>query len=215
MSGPMNLRSPHRTSRLVVEWECLELFFGLPEVRNLCPGVLDHDAEHVFTSGHCHSFAEAIRRLAPTSELVFALDVHGEGKVQGHVLVRFGGRYLDVRGWVDERLEAADANRAFEREWDQVIAIDRLGWLDYSSGWFVPRISDAVPFAEILLGRLQIPVSAAPACRGRGDQPNAMTCISAEGQRRPSPAFRRQPRCIPGAPKRYSARAAQHQGGNR
>jgi superfamily II DNA or RNA helicase len=191
-------------SRSVTEWECLELFFGLPEVRNLRPGVLDHDAEHVFTSGHCHSFAEAIRRLAPTAELVFAFDVHGEeddeGEVQGHVLVRFGGRYLDVRGWVYGRLEASDANRAFEREWDQVIAIDRLGWLDYSSGWFVPRISEAAPFAETLLRRLQIPIRAAPACRGRGDQPNAMTCISAEGQRRPSPAFRRQLRCIPGAP---------------
>jgi hypothetical protein len=142
------------------EWECFDIFFGFPEVRELRAGVLDHDAEHVFTSGHCHSFAEAIRRLASAAELVFAFDFHGEDETepQGHVLVRIGGRYLDASGWVDERLEAEDGNRAFEREWDRVLAIGPQGWLEHASGWLVPRFSDALPFAEALLVRLGVPL---------------------------------------------------------
>jgi hypothetical protein len=153
------------------EWECFDILFGFPEVRELRAGVLDHDAEHVFTSGHCHSFAEAIRGLTSAAELVFAFDFYGEGEeqeAQGHVLVRIAGRYLDASGWVDERLEAEDGNRAFEREWDRVRTIGPRGWLANSSGWLVPRVSDALPFAEALLVRLGIPIDSSPeVARGR------------------------------------------------
>ncbi len=152
------------------EWECFDIFFGFPEVRELQAGVLDDDAEHVFTSGHCHSFAEAIRRLTCAAELVFAFDFYGEDEekeAQGHVLVRIDGRYFDASGWVDERLEAADPNRAFEREWDRVIAIGPQGWFEHASGWLVPRVSDALPFAEALMRRLGIPIDRPEVARGR------------------------------------------------
>ena len=152
------------------EWECFGILFGFPEVRELRTGVLDRDAEHVFTSGHCHSFAEAIRCLT-TAELIFAFDLPTEGceerEVQGHVLVRIAGRYLDARGWVDERLEAEDPNRAFEAQWDRVLEIGPQGWLATSSGWLEPRIADALPFAAALLRRLEIPIdSRSGAARG-------------------------------------------------
>src|SRR6185295_20208178 len=92
------------------EWECFDIFFGFPEARELRAGVLDSDAEHVFTSGHCHSFAEAILRLT-AAQLIFAFDLPAEGsedEVQGHVFVRVDGRYLDACGWIDERLEGPD-----------------------------------------------------------------------------------------------------------
>jgi len=134
--------------------------------------MLDNDAEHVFTSGHCHSFAEAIRRLT-TAELVFAFDLSAEGceeGVQGHVLVRIARRYLDACGWVDERLEAEDPNRAFEAQWDQVLEIGPQGWLATSSGWLEPRVADALPFAAALLERLQIPIDARPGSAGCGEE---------------------------------------------
>lgn len=144
------------------EWECFDTL-GFLEARELGVGVLDRDAEHVFTNGHCHSFAEAIRRLTRAAELVFAFDFYGEaGEVQGHVLVRIAGRYLDACGWVDERFEARDGNRAFEREWDRVLVIGSEGWLANSSGWLDPRVGDALPFAAALLGRLDIPIDRSP-----------------------------------------------------
>lgn len=148
------------------EWECFDGLFGFSEARELRAGVLDRDAEHVFTSGHCHSFAEAIRRLNATAELAFAFNYLGEegeeGAAQGHVLARIAGRYLDARGWVDERLASADANRAFEDEWDRVIEIGPQGWLANSSGWLAMRVSDALPFAAALLTRLRIPTNSCP-----------------------------------------------------
>jgi hypothetical protein len=154
----------------VVEWECFDIFFGFTEVTELRVGVLDHDAEHVFSSGHCHSFAEAIRRLTSAAELVFAFDFHGEDEeqeAQGHVLVRIAGRYLDACGWVDERLKVADPNRAFERKWDRVVPIGPQGWLEYAkNGWLVPRVSDARPFAEALMRRLGIPIDRPEVARG-------------------------------------------------
>jgi hypothetical protein len=145
-----------------MEWECLDVFFGFSEVRELRPGVLDDDAEHVFTNGHCHSFAEAIRHLCSAAEMVFAFEHPGEDRglrgAQGHVLVRIGGRYLDARGWVDELVDAEDANRAFEREWDGVVAIGPQGWLATSDGWLAPRVDGALPFAAALLERLGVPI---------------------------------------------------------
>jgi hypothetical protein len=173
--------APLRASRPALapatEWECFDIFFGLPEVRELRPGVLDADAEHVFTSGHCHSFAEAIRRLSGAAELVFAFDLGGAdreaGEAQGHVLVRIAGRYLDARGWVDELIEAEDANRAFEREWDRVVAIGPEGWLAMSNGWLEPRVGDAMPYAAALLGRLGGPIDdwAPGGTRSEGGEP--------------------------------------------
>lgn len=160
-------RGPRSALAPSVDWECFDVVFGFSEVRELHPGVLDGDAEHVFTSGHCHSFAEAIRRLTAAAEMVFAFDFPGEVReevdVQGHVLVRIAGRYLDARGWVDELTDAEDANRAFEREWDRVVAIGPQGWLAKSSGWLTPRVDDALPFAAALLERLGMPVEGSAA----------------------------------------------------
>lgn len=146
------------------EWECFDIFFGLPEARELRVGVLDSDAEHVFTSGHCHSFAEAIRRLTG-SEMFFAFDLPAEGceeEVQGHIFVRVNGRYLDARGWIDERLGGLDPDRAFAEQWDRIREIGPEGWLANSRGWLDPRIADALPFAAALLKRLQIPTDSRP-----------------------------------------------------
>jgi hypothetical protein len=155
------------------EWECLDIIFGFREVRELREGVLDPDAEHVFTSGHCHSFAEALRGLT-TAQLIFAFDFPAgrceEGEVQGHVFVRIGGRDLDARGWVDERLEGPDPDRVFEAQWDRVREIGPEGWLANSRGWFEPRVADALPFAAVLLERLQIPIDARPGTVWGGDQ---------------------------------------------
>jgi hypothetical protein len=120
--------------------------------------------------------------------LVFVFDFDGEGTdqdaAQGHVLVRVGGRYLDALGWVDERLESADANRAFEDEWDQVLEIGPEGWLANSSGWLALRVSDALPFAAALLGRLGIRIDSCPngsggeevdGCTGSRSTPRAST----------------------------------------
>jgi hypothetical protein len=151
------------------EWECFDIFFGFPEVRELRVGVFDDDAVHVFTSGHCHSFAEAIRRLT-SAELIFAFNCPNKGceggGAQGHVLVRIGGRYLDACGWVDGRLEGPDPNRAFEAQWDRVKEVGPQGWLETSSGWLEPRVEDALPFAAELLRRLEIPIGAASAALG-------------------------------------------------
>lgn len=147
----------------VSEWECFDIIFGYPEVRGLRAGVLDSDAEHVFTSGHCHSFAEALRRLTAV-QLVFAFDGPDEGReeggVQGHIFVRIAGRDLDARGWVDERLDGPEPDRVFEAQWDRVTEIDPEGWLANSRGWLAPRVDDALPFAAALLERLQIPIDA-------------------------------------------------------
>lgn len=145
------------------EWDCHDCFFGFPEARELRAGVLDEDAEHVFTNGHCHSFAEAICRLTTAAELVFAYEHDGAGgEVQGHVLVRITGRYLDARGWVDVRLRSEEPNRAFEGEWDQVLRIAPNGWLANSTGWRRPRVDDALPFAAALLRHLEVPIDRGP-----------------------------------------------------
>jgi hypothetical protein len=155
------------------EWECFDIFFGFPEVRELRAGVLDSDAEHVFTSGHCHSFAEALRRLT-AAQLIFAFDcpVEGceEGEVQGHVFVRIAGRYLDARGWIDERLDGPDPDRAFAAQWDRIREIDSEGWLANSHGWLEPRVDDALPFAAALLKRLHIPIDARHGSAGSGEE---------------------------------------------
>lgn len=158
------------------EWECLDIIFGFPEVRELRAGVLDSDAEHVFTSGHCHSFAEALRRLT-ACRLVFAFDGPDEGReevgVQGHVFVRIAGRDLDARGWVDERLEGPEPDRLFEAQWDRVREIGPEGWLANSRGWLEPRVDDALPFAAALLQRLQVPIDADAHC----DRPSSVAGI--------------------------------------
>ncbi|MBS1861891.1 MAG: hypothetical protein JSS68_09280 [Actinobacteria bacterium] len=155
-------------------WECFDIIFGFREVRKLRAGVLDSDAEHVFTSGHCHSFAEALRRLTPV-RLIFAFDRRAEGceegEVQGHVFVRIAGRDLDARGWVDERLGGPDPERAFEARWDRVTEIGPEGWLANSRGWLEPRVADAVPFAAALLERLQIPGRRPPGPSTQGGAP--------------------------------------------
>ncbi len=154
------------------EWECCDIFFGFPETRELQAGVLDSDAEHVFTSGHCHSFAEALRRLT-VAQLIFAFDLPAEGcedKVQGHVFVRIDGRNLDACGWIDERLEGPDPDRAFAAQRDRVREIGPEGWLANSRGWLEPRVEDALPFAAALLERLQIPIDARPGSAGHGEE---------------------------------------------
>jgi hypothetical protein len=154
------------------EWECFDIFFGFPEVRELRAGVLDSDAEHVFTSGHCHSFAEAILRLT-AAQLIFAFDLPAEGsegEVQGHVFVRVDGRYLDACGWIDERLEGPDPDRAFAAQWDRIREIGPEGWLANSRGWLEPRVEDALPFATALLERLQIPIDSRPRSAGDGEE---------------------------------------------
>lgn len=145
-------------------WECLG-FFGFLEVRKLRPGVLDADATHVFTKGHCHSFAEAIRRLCSAADIVFAFDHPDEddplGGVQGHILAYLDGRYLDARGWLDELVDVEDAARAFEEAWDMVLAIKPEGWTSISERWLPLRVEEAMPFAAALLERLEVPTDAA------------------------------------------------------
>jgi hypothetical protein len=139
-------------------WECQDPFFGFREHRDLVPGVLDDDAVYVFTCGHCHSFAEALWRLAGDVELVFAYDIDA-GEVRGHVLVRLDGRYLDARGWIDgldEFLDEPDPNGSFERGWLRIEVIAPGGWLAISGDWLEPRVEDAVPFARTLLARLDV-----------------------------------------------------------
>ncbi|MBS1895464.1 MAG: hypothetical protein JST59_29545 [Actinobacteria bacterium] len=134
----------------VSEWDCFDILFGFPEVRELRYGVLDSDAEHVFTNGHCHSFAEALRRLTPV-QLVFAFDRQTEGcekdEVQGHVFVRTAGRFLDARCWLDERLEGADPDRALAAQWDCIRQIgpgnDGLTWPHRRAGASASRRSQA------------------------------------------------------------------------
>ena len=113
-------------SRSDTEWECFDIFFGLPEVRKLRAGLLDEDAAHVFTSGHCHSFVEALRRLT-AAELIFAFDgpAEGEQRVQGHVMARIAGRCLDARGWLQEPPES---------QWERVIEIPRAGSIQAAAG---------------------------------------------------------------------------------
>jgi hypothetical protein len=98
------------------------------------------------------------------AQLIFAFDCPAEGceegKVQGHVFVRVAGRYLDACGWVDERLEGPDPDRAFAAQWDRIREIGPEGWLANSRGWLEPRVDDALPFATALLKRLQIPIDA-------------------------------------------------------
>lgn len=155
------------------EWECFDIFFGIPEVRELRAGVLNSDAEHVFTNGHCHSFAEALRQLT-VAQLIFAFDCPAEGseddEVQGHVLVRIAGRYLDARGWVDERLKGPAPNRVFAAQWDLIREIGPEGWLANSRRWLEPRVTDALPFAAALLARLQIPIDTRPGGAGDGEE---------------------------------------------
>ena len=143
-------------------WPCFDFLLGFPERRGLRPGVLDKDAIYVFTNGHCHSFAEAIARQCRTAELVFAFDLpdgedEGLRAAQGHVLVRISGRYLDARGWVDELIDAEDANRVFEERWDRVLAIEPEGWNAMSGGWLSLRVDAAMPFASVLLQQLRLP----------------------------------------------------------
>lgn len=163
IAGCDSQREPPTTE----EWECLDGFLGLPEARHLRPGVLDGDAMHVFTSGHCHSFAEALHRLHPPAELVFAFDRPSGVKVglrgaQGHVLVRVEGRYLDARGWIDEQIEVEDGNRRFEEVWDGVLAIEAEGWFASGGGWLPMRVDDALPFAAALIERLGLATSETP-----------------------------------------------------
>jgi len=152
------------------EWECFDIF-GFPECRKLRPGVLDEDAEWVFTHGHCHSFAEALHRLKRAAELVFAFDFLGEGEesegVQGHVLVRIDGRYLDARGWIDELEEGSQSKRAFECGWDRVLAIEPQGWRFDKADWLTLRVGDATPYAAALLQGLAVPIDSRPG-NGRG-----------------------------------------------
>lgn len=161
------------------EWECFDLIFGFLELRELRAGVLDSDAEHVFTSGHCHSFAEALRRLSTAVQLVFAFDGPEEGcedgPVQGHIFVRIAGRDLDARGWVDERIGGPEANRAFEAQWDRIREIGPEGWLANSRGWLEARVEDALPFAAALLERLQIPIDARPGTAREGEEVHGCT----------------------------------------
>ncbi|HEX7244100.1 MAG TPA: hypothetical protein VF245_00870 [Solirubrobacterales bacterium] len=168
--GALSSKTPGAES---TEWECFDGIFGFTEVRELRSGVLDADAEHVFTSGHCHSFAEALRHLIG-AELIYAFNLSAEGceepEAEGHVLVRVAGRYLDARGWVDEFLGAAEGSRAFESEWDRVTEIAPRGWLANSSGWLEPRVADALPFAAALLERLQIPIDARPEAARGGEE---------------------------------------------
>jgi hypothetical protein len=140
-------------------WECRDPFFGFREERNLEPGVLDDDAVDVFTCGHCHSFAEALRRLVARAELVFA-HLLEDGEVRGHVLVRLDGRYLDVRGWIedlDEFVDDPEPDRSFERGWRRVEVIEPRDWMAISGDWLEPRVEDAMPFARTLLARLGVP----------------------------------------------------------
>jgi hypothetical protein len=101
--------------------------FGLPEDRELQPGVLSEDAIHVFTRGHCHSFAEAVVRLVPSAELVFAYDYCEEDgpeeDVEGHVLVKIDRRYLDARGWLDEVEREAECD--VESFWSSGTGVSR------------------------------------------------------------------------------------------
>lgn len=145
---------------MLQSWECHDGIFGFPDERDLEPGVLDEDAVHVFMRGHCHSFAEAVRRLLPSAELVLAYDVNDEAGGaevgEAHVLVRVGGRYLDARGWVDEVDERSQ--RDVESCWDRVTSIEREGWLEGSDGWFDLRVDEALPFALALLDQVGLKI---------------------------------------------------------
>jgi hypothetical protein len=151
-------------------WWCTDPFFGFREERELRAGVLDEDAEHVFTNGHCHSFAEAVARLVARTELLLALDRDERGRAQGHVMARIDGRPLDACGWVAEGREGPEAERALEARWEEVVAIGPEGWLAVSGGWLEPRVADALPFAEALLGRLGIAIDARPGERRAGEE---------------------------------------------
>jgi hypothetical protein len=141
-------------------WECHDGFFGFPDERELEPGRLDDDAVHVFMRGHCHSFAEAVCRLVPTAELVLAYEPVQDGNEtvgQSHVLVRLDGRFLDVRGWVDQVDD--ETMRDVEAFWGRVKPITREGWLaEGGSGWLDLRVDDALPFALALLSTVGVEV---------------------------------------------------------
>jgi hypothetical protein len=156
-------------------WGCTDPFFGFREERELRAGVLDEDAQHVFTNGHCHSFAEAVARLVGRTELLLALDRDEMGRAQGHVMARIDGRPLDARGWVEEGCEGPEAERALEARWEEVTAIGPEGWLIVSGGWFEPRVADALPFAEALMARLGIAIDARPGERRTGKEVRGCT----------------------------------------
>lgn len=118
------------TNRFATTWSIHDI--------ELSSGRIDADAEKVFTSGHCHAFALAVCALIPEARPVICADAD-------HIAAELpDGRWIDVSG------QRAPCDRPLR----DVAAYDVSDWLE--DGYKLPRVEDALPFAESLLRDLDI-----------------------------------------------------------
>lgn len=103
-------------------------------------GVLDSDAELVFTRGHCHSMAGAIHELTGWSQWV----VYCSGDV--HVMVEtIDDLWLDAHGThTTQKLERMFGEVEFKEMHGKVVRRDDMRF---------PRVAGAMPYAIQLLTR--------------------------------------------------------------
>jgi hypothetical protein len=141
-------------------WVCGdEMGFGFRDEKTL-HGELDRAAIHVFRNGHCHSFGEAVCRLLPEADLIYAYDGDiDKGESMGHIVVRIDGRYLDASGWLDEHEEPIE--RDVKARWEGLRVIEPGEWEMISDGWLECRIDDAVPYAVLALQKAGVEIEPA------------------------------------------------------
>ena len=123
-----------------------------------CDGIVDHDADRLFTHGHCHSLAFALHKL--TNWPIYGVVYDFADNMPGHVLVLSPEGWLDINGLLDisyfddaRRLNASHFKPWYLKPGDEV-------------GYFQPDIEMAMPYAKTLLKTYFGPESAKAAAAG-------------------------------------------------
>lgn len=122
-------------------------YFGGNRTVRLTAGLIDEDAEDVFTRGHCHSLALALCELLPDAAL---MGVWCYGLLE-HVFVQVPDGMLDAKGLTDDESRIATVGLT-EGEID-VLDYEELESLEEMEAYRRSRVEDAMPFARTLIDR--------------------------------------------------------------
>lgn len=132
-------------------------FFGFfSEPVTLTSGVLDERAEEVFTHGHCHSLAIALREI---TGLPIVLAASADREVW-HVGIKDRGDFVDIRGrrpcTLASIFDLDDEEVAGGTLAEHSDTRDLLKDLHERYACFTVQVDDATPFAIALIDREQI-----------------------------------------------------------
>lgn len=138
------MTSATRAISTAAEWD-YNGYFGADRTVTLIPGEFNADATDVFTRGHCHSLALAIRELIPEAEL---FGVYAEGELW-HVFAWIPGfGYLDGKGLAETEEEILAGYAVAEIHW---VEDEELEDLEERQEYRRRRVDDAIPFARALI----------------------------------------------------------------